>query len=285
MTKTGAITVLAHGASLVFAQFVVARMAPGAVRLECRETPDDGLGVTFMAYPAGRTCGMVERLVAEHRVLEVGWHPGGRGVAIGTLLRSQEVSCRFASRHDAVVAARTRTQHLRVVDADHRYPRARAMAVFTHVGGARMRGALARGIDTVVTAKAVAENVGVIKVRRQPGHSCMAVVAVVATGDVGRMFAGCSYAVMAAVAGTDDLDMVDRGDRGPGVDAMTILADIGCLHVRLPLAGCIAAIMTAGAITDDGGVVHGGRGPADGAVTVVAGVATGHMRGVLAGGR
>mgnify|MGYP001455951219 CR=1 FL=1 len=185
MTKTGAITVLAHGASLVFAQFVVARMAPGAVRLECRETPDDGLGVTFMACPAGRTCGMVERLVAEHRVLEVGWHPGGRGVAIGTLLRSQEVSCRFASRHDAVVAARTRTQHLRVVDADHRYPRARAMAVFTHVGGARMRGALARGIDTVVTAKAVAENVGVIKVRRQPGHSCMAVVAVVATGDVG----------------------------------------------------------------------------------------------------
>ena len=86
MTKTGAITVLAHGASLVFAQFVVARMAPGAVRLECRETPDDGLGVTFMAYPAGRTCGMVERLVAEHRVLEVGWHPGGRGVAIGTLV-------------------------------------------------------------------------------------------------------------------------------------------------------------------------------------------------------
>ena len=70
------------------------------------------------------------------------------------------------------------------------------------LGGLDVQRPLARGVSAVVAAEAVVHDVGVVEIRRHPGHRRVAIVAVVATGDVRRMFAGCRYAIMTRAAGT-----------------------------------------------------------------------------------
>ena len=60
----------------------------------------------------------------------------------------------------------------------------------------------------------------------------MAVVAIVATGNVRRVLACRDIAVVTRPAGTDDLRMVNHGDRLPESGGMAVLAGIGRLNMR-----------------------------------------------------
>ena len=111
----------------------------------------------------------------------------------------------------------------------------------------------------------------------------MTIVAGVATGDMGRMLADSSDAVVAGTASANYLSVIDGDNGRPYCRAMTIFTDIRCLHVRRVLAGRLSAVMTADAVAKDVNVIEIGRHPADRRVTVIAGVAAGDVSSVLAG--
>jgi len=118
---------------------------------------------------------------------------------------------------------------------------------------------LANGIGAVVATHAVVHDVDVVEVGWQPGNCRMAVVAIIAAGDMGWVFAGRYDAVMTGAARTNDLRMVDGVNRYPDVGCMAVLADIGCLNMCEVFACSVNSVMAAGAITRDIYVIEVGR--------------------------
>ena len=76
---------------------------------------------------------MVQRFVAQARMLEVVRQPGDGVVAFAAFLRRDEVSRELAGRRRAVVAGRAGAADLAVVDTAGGAPRGRAVAAFAHV--------------------------------------------------------------------------------------------------------------------------------------------------------
>jgi len=101
------------------------------------------------------------------------------------------------------------------------------MAVFTDVRGLYVQRILPDGFSTVVAAEAVVGDVGMIKEDREPANGAVAVIAVVTTGDVGRVLAGRRRTVMAGTAAADNLRVIDHCWWDPYRRAMAIFADIG----------------------------------------------------------
>ncbi len=79
---------------------------------------------------------------------------------------------------------------------------------------------------TVVTTGAIIRDVGVIIVCWRPGDRRMAIIAIVAAGDVRRMFASRRIAVMAGTTATKNLGVVDCYRRYPDGDVMAVLANV-----------------------------------------------------------
>jgi len=113
-----------------------------------------------------------------------------------TVITARDVGWVLAACDNAVMTGTAGAQTLRVVDSKYRRPDIARVTVFANVARLHMRGILAGGFGTVVAAEAVARNVHVVEIRRQPANGRMTVVAIVATGDVRRMFAGRCEAVV-----------------------------------------------------------------------------------------
>ena len=73
-----------------------------------------------------------------------------------------------------------------MVNREHGREDIRGVAVFTNVGRLYVRRVFARGVRAVMTAKAVARNIHVIEICRQPGNRTVTVIAVVAAGNMIR---------------------------------------------------------------------------------------------------
>ena len=91
------------------------------------------------------------------------------------------------------------------------------MAILANIGRQHVGRSLANSIGTVVATNTVVHDVDVVEIGGQPGDRRVAVVAIIAAGDVGWVFAGCNYSVMTRAAGTNDLCVVDRVSRSPDV--------------------------------------------------------------------
>ena len=111
----------------------------------------------------------------------------------------------------------------------------------------------------------------------------MTVIAGIAAGDMGWVFANRSQAVVARTARANDLGVINGHNRCKYIGRVAILADIGRINVPDILAGCLGAIVAAYAVAHDIQVVEIRRHPAKRAVTVVAAIATGDMSRILAG--
>ena len=101
----------------------------------------------------------------------------------------QDMRCAFADSIGAVVARCTRSDNLRMVDPVDRHENNVVMAVLADIAGLDMRRILANRLNAVVTAEAIAGDVDVVEIRREPAIACMTVVACIATRNVRRMFA------------------------------------------------------------------------------------------------
>lgn len=82
------------------------------------------------------------------------------------------------------------------------------MAVLADVAGADVGRTLARRLDPVVAADAVARDVYVVEIRGDPRRGRVAVVTGVATRDMRRILAGGDDAVMARAASAEHLQVV-----------------------------------------------------------------------------
>ena len=84
----------------------------------------------------------------------------------------------------------------------------------------------------------------------------MAVVTIVAAGDVGWMLAGCGDAVVTGAAATQYLCVIHSHRRYPYRRAVAVLADIGRQYVGWILAGRSDAVVAVTAVTNDAGVIE-----------------------------
>ena len=102
----------------------------------------------------------------------------------------------FSDRSDAVVTRATCANYLCMVDCENRRKNITRVTVFAHIHGLNMGRILACCISSIVTTKAIASDVHVVKIRRQPGHGRMAIITIVAARYVCRIFPGRRKAIV-----------------------------------------------------------------------------------------
>ena len=175
-----------------------------------------------------------------------------------------------ASRRRTVVARRTRSKYLVVIDGNHRRPDIGVVAVLTNGGRQRMQRPFAGRVGAVVTVDAITHDIDVIKVRGQPRDGRVAIVAIVTTRDVGRVFADRRGAIVARATGANYLSMVDGECRYPGVRRVTVLAHDAGLDVVKVFAGCVCTVVTTRTVTRDVDVVKVCGQPAGRCMAVLA---------------
>jgi len=201
-------------------------MAARTIGLEGGELPAHNFGVALMAISASEIIPVIERLVGESGVAIVGWGPGIRVVAEAAVLRRVEVPWVLPCCERTVVAGRAGPKYLVVIHIGHWRPHICAVAILANIGCLNVQRTLACRVGSIVTTTAVVNDVGVVEVRRHPGGRRVTVIAVIAAGNVGRVFAGGCSAIVAGIAGAVDLRVIDRIRRYPDVGRMTIFADI-----------------------------------------------------------
>jgi len=92
---------------------------------------------------------------------------GNKRIGIVTILTGTggiDMSCGFAHRIRAVVAAGAAPQHLHVIDPGHRTERNYRMAVLTDVSGLGVIRRLTDRLNAVVAARAIATDIHMIKI-------------------------------------------------------------------------------------------------------------------------
>lgn len=130
--------------------------------------------------------------------------------------------------------------------------------------------ALARRLNTVVTAEAIASDVDVIEIGGQPAIGRVTIITVVAACNVRRVLAGRCDAIVAGATGAQYLGMVNGYCRQVGYGAVAILADIAGLNMSHTLARGCNAVVAGNAIADDTGVIKKCGQPPRDIVAVVA---------------
>ena len=143
---------------------------------------------------------------------------------------------------------------------------------------------LARRLEAIVTTGAIPRDANVIKIGRSPGITRMAIVTIVAAGDMGRMLAGGYDAIVAGVAGSDDLRVINGEHWREYVGVVAVFTDICSLNVVLVFACCLHTIVTVDAISGDIQVIEIRRQPSSRRVAVVTSIAAGQMIQVFAAG-
>lgn len=137
-------------------------------------------------------------------------------------------------------------------------------------------------ICAVMAACAVVHDIRVIKICRCPGDRGVAIVAVVAAGDMRRMLTDRSSAVVARATCAYNLRVVHVVSRHPGIGVVAVLANIASLDMCRILARRVGAIVAARAIAGDVDVIEVRGQPACCRVAVVAVGAAGYVRRMFA---
>lgn len=283
MARARAITILTDSFVATISGFmlvwpVVACMAARTVRLESGVLPGNQIGILRMTFGTLQVALMILRLVCQRRVPIIGWRPRVRDVADVTLNTGVEVTGILTRCRHSVVTGRAGPQYLAVVNGENGREHIRRMAVFTYVGRLYVCRVLARSVRAVMAAEAVARNIHVIEIRRQPGNCAVTVIAVVAAGNMIRRLACGSDTIVTRPARAQHLRMVDHHNRRKHIRGMAVFTDVGCQGMRRVFAGGVGTVMTVDAATRNRCVIERGWQPACRRMTVIAGIAAGDMR-------
>ena len=156
------------------------------------------------------------------------------------------------------------------------------MAIFTNFRRLDMGRILAGRVGTIVAAGAIARDVHVIEIRRQPADSGVTVVAVVAADHVVLVLATGGHTVMTGTTGTHYLRVIDGESGDPYIRRVAVFTNVAGLNMSWRLACSFHAVVAAYAVPRDIHVVKIGRKPADRRMTVIACVAAVDMSRMLA---
>jgi hypothetical protein len=155
------------------------------------------------------------------------------------------------------------------------------VTIITGIARRNMIGIFADRIVAIVTAEAIAAEISMVKICRQPGRSGVAIVTIVATCNVRRVLSVRDCSVMTRRARADDLGVINPVGRRPERNVMAILANIGRQDMIDIFASCVRTVVAAEAISSEIGMVKIRGHPGYCRVAVVTIFATGYMRGVF----
>ena len=116
----------------------------------------------------------------------------------------------FAACCYSIMARTAGTKDLSVIDQVCRSPDINAVAILTNSRCLNVHRILASRVDTVMAAGAVTADIDVIEISRQPGHGRMAVVTIVAAGEMVEVLTGCRDAIVTGSTTTKYLRMIDH---------------------------------------------------------------------------
>ena len=231
----------------------------------------NGAVMTFVAIPG------------DIHMVEIGRYPGHCCMAVITVITAGDVSRMFAGRDQAVMARRTDSKYLCVIYCVDRCPENIVVAVLANIGCVDMSRMFTGGTCAVMTINAIARDVGMVEVRWNPRRGCVAVIAIVAAGNVRYVFAGCCCAVVARHAGADDMRVIHCIGRCPKDVVVTVLANIACINMRWVFARRNRAVVTRRTRAEYLCVVDNiGRRPDDTVMAALAYVGCIEMRRVFA---
>lgn len=141
--------------------------------------------------------------------------PGVGLVACIALCRGRNMGRCLSCGGRAIVATCTASGHCIVINPADRRPRRDCVAGIASAGRRNVRGRLPGCAGPVMTAGAIAGNLAMIEIRRDPGVVRMAVAAFRRCRNVGRRFAGRGSSVVATGTGSRYLVMIDPLDLRP----------------------------------------------------------------------
>ena len=137
----------------------------------------------------------------------------------------------FAGCSYSVMTRATATQHLCVIYRVHGCPHVTIVAVLTDSRCLNVGQILARGVQPIVAAYAIARDVQMVEGRRSPCNCRVAIVAGFAANKVCRVLASRCYAIVTGVAGAGDLRMVNGKYGRKYIGVVAILTNIAGLNV------------------------------------------------------
>ena len=161
-----AVLIAAKAIVFVHACLVVIGMAARAIGSVARRRPVDRLGVGPVTFCTVEVAAVILRFECQCSVTIIRGSPRICNVAGIALLRRAEVSRVRAGSYDAVVAARTRSKHLCVIDSEHGRKHVGGVAVFADIRRLRVGRILAGCVCTVMAANTVSRDIDVIEIRR-----------------------------------------------------------------------------------------------------------------------
>jgi hypothetical protein len=156
-------------------------------------------------------------------VVEAGRDPGIRRVAIITLSIGLDVVLILAGRGRAVMAARTSTEDLRVINPHDGRPAKSIVAILADVGRVDVGGILTGSIDAVMAADTVIDDAAVIKECGNPACCPMTGITFLRRYKMIGGFSGGILTVVATGATPNDLCVIYESYRSPGRFRMTVL--------------------------------------------------------------
>lgn len=174
---------------LVWPRLVIIRVTSGTVRLEGRGLPDDGVRVVLVTFRALQITTMVQRLECQADMLVDVRNPCVRIVADVAVLGCDEVALVLTGRGNAVMAGGAGADYLSMIDRYGWSKRRSAVTVFAHICRQDMLRPLTGRVDPVMAANAIIQDIDVIEIGRRPRNRRMTVIAIVAAGDMGWVFA------------------------------------------------------------------------------------------------
>lgn len=206
--------------------------------------------------------------------------PTRGGMAVGTDIVAGDMIRTLAVRHGPVMATRTGTENLRMIDPDHRRPFAIAMTTPTGVGGSHMGVILAGDRSTIVATCTVRCHCGMFEVRRRPSVCGMTLYTVIAADDMILRLTAGDASVVTANASPYDV-AVRNGGGFPGTHGVAAFADVAGRNMLGIFAGYLNSVMTAHTVAGHSVMIVFSRPPGAGVMAVIAGPA---VDGDMAGG-
>ena len=108
----------------------------------------------------------VDAIPGDVQMIEIGWQPSGRGMAIVAGIAACQMIQVFAGRGNAIMTGTALTDNLHVIDDVDRREGIRIVAVLAYNGGLYVGRVLSGRGGSVVTATAVVEDIRVIEIGR-----------------------------------------------------------------------------------------------------------------------
>jgi hypothetical protein len=212
----------------------------------------------------------VDAVASNVVMIEVGRNEAHSRVTVLACVSAENVIGVLTDSDYVVVAAHTRSEHLKVVDLCNRTECDNVVAVLADIGCRSVFGMLTDCFDAIVAIETIARNVVVTEISGNPGDTGVAIVAGIATVYMVDGFAIDDRIVVAADADTQHLIVIDDCNRGERGRRMAILTEVRRRNVSNMFAGRSDAVVATHAVRCDSEMIEEDREPSGRSVARIA---------------